>query len=80
MHEYHSQHRVVTIATLPLLVKHLGKHSSGTFYVAFRDLGQILIIRDSWSLCNLRQVSMGKEALSDWVVKGQMVDSMIAVQ
>jgi len=49
MHEYHSQHRVLTIATLPLrvfLAKHVGKHSSGTFHVAFRDPGQILIIRD----------------------------------
>jgi len=28
------------------LAKHVGKHFSGTFYVAFRDTGQILIIRD----------------------------------
>ena len=42
MHEYHSQHRVLTLATLPLRFS----HSSGTFYIAFRDPGQILIIRD----------------------------------
>ena len=46
MHEYHSQHRVVTIATLPLRFSWRSTYSSGTFYVAFRDLGQILIIRD----------------------------------
>jgi len=28
------------------LAKHVGKHSSGTFYVAFQDPGQILIIWD----------------------------------
>ena len=28
------------------LAKHVGKDSSGTFYVAFRDPGQIPIIRD----------------------------------
>jgi len=50
MHEYHSQHRVLTIYSYTsfaiFLAKHVGKHSSGTFYVAFRDAGQILIIRD----------------------------------
>jgi len=49
MHEYHSQHRVVTTSNTSFavfLAKHVGKHSSGTFYVAFRDPGQILIIRD----------------------------------
>jgi len=51
MHEYHSQHRVVTTyysytSLAVFLAKHVGKHSSGTFYVAFRDPGQILTIRD----------------------------------
>jgi len=51
MHEYHSQHRVVTTyysytSLAVFLAKHVGKHSSRTFYVAFRDPGQILIIRD----------------------------------
>jgi len=42
MHEYHSQHRVLTIYSYTsfavFLAKHVGKHSfsSGTFYVAFR--------------------------------------------
>jgi len=51
MHEYHSQYRVVTTyysytSFVVFLAKHVGNHSSGTFYVAFRDPGQILIIRD----------------------------------
>jgi len=51
MHEYHSQHRVVTTyfsytSFAVFWAKHVGKHSSGTFYVVFRDPGQILITRD----------------------------------
>jgi len=51
MHEYHSQHHVVTTyygytSFVVFLAEHIGKHSSGTFYVAFRDPGQILKIRD----------------------------------
>jgi len=50
MHEYHSQHRILTIYSYTsfavFLAKHVGKPSSGTFYVVFRDPGQILIIRD----------------------------------
>jgi len=68
MHEYHSQHRVVTYYSytsfVVFLAKHVGKHSSGTFYVAFRDPGQILGLsrrfRDSWSLCVHKMYSYHK--------------------